>query len=145
MPTLLNVDLDGDGRDELLFHDGGRLRACRGDLNEQWSWPTRETIREVIPASAGRPATVVLNPSLGLNGAIGRPIWSGGPAQSILRASDAKSPPHVLIDHDGTTVCRVAMPITAEGTYGRRLRCRFGFYMQSFVSRPAPAWSCVAR
>ena len=101
MPTLLNVDLDGDGRDELLFHDGGRLRACRGDLKEQWSRPTRETIREVIPASTGRPATVVLNPSLGLDGATGRPIWSGGPARSILRASDDNSLPRVLTGPDG--------------------------------------------
>ena len=77
--TLLNVDLDGDGRDELLFHDGGRLRACSGDLKERWSWPTRESIRDVVPASTRRPATVVLNPSLGL-GATGRPIWSGSPA-----------------------------------------------------------------
>ena len=117
VPTLRCADLDGDGRDELLFHEGGRLRACRGDLKEQWSWPTRETIREVMPASAGRPATVVLNPSLGLDGATGRPTWSGGPARSILRARDAKSRPHVLTGLDGTTVCRLAMPISADGIY----------------------------
>ena len=31
-----------------------------------------------LPASPGRPATVVLSPSLGLDGATGRPIWSIG-------------------------------------------------------------------
>ena len=113
----MNVDLDGDGRDELLFHDGDSLRACHGDLEERWSRPTRETIREIIPASTGRPATVVLNPSLGLDGATGRPVWSIGAARSILRASDGKSLPRGLTGPDGTTVCRVAMPISVEGTY----------------------------
>ena len=61
MPTRRSADLDGDGRDELLFHERGRLRACRGDLKEQWSWSTRETIREVMAASAGQPANVILN------------------------------------------------------------------------------------
>jgi hypothetical protein len=74
VPTLRSVDLDGDGRDELRFHEGGSLRACRGDFKEQWSSPTCETIREIMPASPGRPATVVLNPSVGLDGATGRPI-----------------------------------------------------------------------
>ncbi len=60
---------------------------------------------------------MVLNPSLGLDGATGRPLWSIGPARSILRASDGKSLPRVLTGPDGATVCRVAMPISAEGTY----------------------------
>ena len=132
VPTLprMNVDLDGDGRDELLFHAGGSLRASRGDLEEQWSWPTRETIREIIPASPGRPATVVLNPLLGLDGATGRPIWSGGPARSILRAGDDKPLPRVLTVRDGTTVCRVAMPISAGGNLSSSAQGRTG-------SRPA--------
>ncbi|HEX3448815.1 MAG TPA: VCBS repeat-containing protein, partial [Isosphaeraceae bacterium] len=49
LAELINVDLDGDGRDELLFRDAGRLCAVRGDLTEIWSWPTREPIREVLP------------------------------------------------------------------------------------------------
>ena len=31
LPGLWVADLDGDGRDELLFHDGG-VCACRSDL-----------------------------------------------------------------------------------------------------------------
>ncbi len=96
------------------------LHACRGDLEEQWSRPTRETIREIIPASTGRPATVVLNPSLGLDGATGRPLWSIGAVRSISRASDGKSLPRVLTGPDGTTVCRAAMPISADGTVSTR-------------------------
>ena len=117
LPLLMNVDLDGDGRDELLFHDGDSLRACHGDFKEQWSRPTRETIREIIPASTGRPATVVLNPSLGLDGATGRPLWSIGPAGSIPRATDGNSMPRGLTGPDGTTVCRAAMPFSANGAY----------------------------
>ena len=79
-------------------------------------WRTDDPIREVIPARPGRAATVVLSPSLGLDGATGRPIWSIGSARSILRASDDKSVPHALTDPDGATICRVAMPATAEGT-----------------------------
>ena len=51
LPGLWVADLDGDGRDELLFHDGGSLRACRRDLSELWSLPTRETVRELLPGA----------------------------------------------------------------------------------------------
>ena len=57
LPGLWVADFDGDGRDELLFHDGGSLRACRRDLSELWSLPTRETVRELLPGAQGRPAT----------------------------------------------------------------------------------------
>jgi hypothetical protein len=114
---LIAADLDGDGRDELLFHDAARHCACRGDLTALWSFRNRDSVREVIPATPGRPATVVLNPSLGVDGATGRPIWSIGPARSILRATDGKSSARALTGPDGTTVCRVAMPNLAEGRY----------------------------
>jgi len=112
-PTLWNVDLDGDGREELLIKGGSRLRACRGDLSEQWSVPGKEPIREILPAASGRPATVVMSPSLGIDGATGKPVWSIGKARSILPSIDGKSPPCGLAGPDGTTACRVALPIAA--------------------------------
>ena len=86
LPTLINVDLDGNGRDELLVHSAGRLCALRPDLTELWSWPSREAIREILPAAPGQPATVVLGSSLCLDGATGRPRWLIGPGRSILSA-----------------------------------------------------------
>jgi hypothetical protein len=117
LPELIHVDLDGDGRDELLFRNAGRLCAVRGDLTEIWSWPTREPIREVLPASPRHAATVILSPSLGLDGATGRPTWSIDIARSFLSSSDGKSLPRALTGPDGTTICRVAMPATTDGTH----------------------------
>ncbi len=116
-PGLWVADLDGDGRDELLFHDGGSLRACRRDLSELWSLPTRETIRELAPAAQGRPATVVMNPSLGIDGATGRPIWTLGSVRAILKTSDGSNLARALAGPDGATICRVSMPTSADGRY----------------------------
>jgi outer membrane protein assembly factor BamB/predicted Ser/Thr protein kinase len=117
LPTLINVDLDGNGRDELLVHRAGRLCALRPDLTELWSWPSREPIREVLPAAPGQPATVVLGSSQCLDGATGKPRWLIDPGRSILSANDGKSSPRVLTGPDGTTVCQAAMPASAEGTH----------------------------
>ena len=117
LPGLWVADLDGDGRDEMLFHDGGFLRTCRRDLTELWSLPTREAIRELLPGAHGRAATVVINPSVGLGGATGRPKWTLGPARSILKTSDSSNLARALSGPDGTTICRVAMPASADGRY----------------------------
>ena len=117
LPGFWVTDLNGDGRDELLFHDGGSLRACRRDLSELWSLPTREAVRELLPGARGRASTVVLNPSLGVDGATGRPKWMLGPARSILKTSDGSNLTRALSGPDGTTICRVAMPTSADGRY----------------------------
>ena len=121
LPTLINVDLDGNGRDELLVHSAGRLCALRPDLSELWSWPSRDSIREVLRAATGQPATVVLGSSQCLDGGTGRPRWLIGPGRSILSATDGKSSPRVLTGPDGTTVCHAATPASAEGTYSPAL------------------------
>ena len=58
MPTLSSADLDGDGRDELLFHERGRLRLSGATSRNSGRGRLTETIREVMPASAGHSATV---------------------------------------------------------------------------------------
>jgi hypothetical protein len=70
-----------------------------------------------LPGAQGRAATVVINPSLGLGGATGRPIWTLGPARAILKTSDGSNLARALTGPDGTTICRVAMPTSADGRY----------------------------
>ena len=65
----------------------------------------------------GRPATVVINPSLGIDGATGRPIWTLGSARAILKTSDGSNLARALAGPAGTTICRVAMPTSADGRY----------------------------
>jgi hypothetical protein len=60
---------------------------------------------------------VVINPSLGIDGATGRPIWTLGSARAILRTSDESNPARALDGSDGTTICRMAMPTAADGHY----------------------------
>ena len=60
---------------------------------------------------------MVINPSLGIDGATGRPIWTLGPARSILKTSDGSNLARALAGPDGTTICRVAMPTSADGRY----------------------------
>jgi outer membrane protein assembly factor BamB len=117
LPGLWVADLDGDGHDELLFHDGSSLRACRRDFSELWSLPTREAVRELLPGAQGRAATVVINPSLGIDGATGHPMWTLGSARAILKTSDGSNLARALAGPDGTTICRVAMPTSADGRY----------------------------
>jgi outer membrane protein assembly factor BamB len=84
-PHLVAGDLDGDGRDELVFARSGKVVAVNQDLSrELWQWvlPGGSGVfpREVLPATDGRTATVVVADSwdalYGLDGA-GRVHWSG--------------------------------------------------------------------
>ncbi len=60
---------------------------------------------------------MVINPSLGFDGATGRPMWTLGPARAILKTSDGSNLARALAGPDGTTICRVAMPTSADGRY----------------------------
>ncbi len=115
--TLTPADLDGDGHDELLFQDDDRLRAVRRNLQDLWTWPTRESVREVIPAREGQPAVVVLGSMVGLDGATGRPRWAGHGSTVVLDPGNSRQPPRLLSESDDATVCRLALPTTPEGIY----------------------------
>ena len=115
--VLLRADLDGDGADELLFRDGDRLCAVGRDLKDRWCWPTRDPVREVIPARAGQPAVVVLDSMVGLDGATGRPRWDGHGSTAVLDPGDSARRPRLLAESGDATVCRLARATTAKEQY----------------------------
>ena len=78
------------------FAASGRLRALRADLTELWSTLNAEPQRDILPAVAGRSATVILHSGLGLDGKTGKPIWSVGQPRAILAASGNKSLPRAV-------------------------------------------------
>jgi hypothetical protein len=113
--NLVAADLDGDDHAELLFQTFDRLRATGRNLQDLWSWPTPFAPRQILPARQGKPATVVLNSMIGLDGATGRARWSGGSSTIILDPGDATTLPRLLGGPEGTTACRVAVPTSVEG------------------------------
>ena len=126
--VLEAVDSNGDGRDELLTFDDGRLLAMNGDLKDLWSWPTNSlSIDTIIRGSAGRPCEVIVSPALALDGATGQPRWTGqrsltqGAEQSpqfvpeLLDPGDSKQLPLLIAGGLGATVCREALRTDALG------------------------------
>jgi hypothetical protein len=123
--VLLATDLNNDGRDELLVWSKGAFRALDRDLKEIWSWPTKPTMIEgILPGSSDRPCEVILWPGLALDGATGRPRWTGQTplvdsmgeiTSELLDPGDSRRLPLFVANHMGATVCSVAMRTNAEG------------------------------
>ena len=165
--ALKAVDVNGDGRDELLVVEGGvpggRLCAWSGELKDLWTWPARPkaterkdsvspdlelrndrltTIDRFLPAAAGRAGAVVITPALAIDVGSARPLWTGQAplasshalenllylggsshrfgspfqfAPGLLDPGDATRLPLLIGNGLGATVCREAMPTTAEG------------------------------
>ncbi len=105
--ALNAADLDGDQRDELLLQSGDRLQAWSGKLKDLWSSPPKfARIDQILPASQGRPATILLQPAVGLDSQSGRPRWSGQPPlkppafnPTLLDPGDAKRMPPSMSVH----------------------------------------------
>ena len=141
------ADLNGDGRDELLVSFDGRLHALDGDLKEVWSWPTQSmAIDAIIPGSAGRACEVMISPGLGLDGATGRPLWTGqaslltGPGQftpELLDPGNSRRLPLLIGNGLGATVCRVAMRTTPEGAISEAR----GAIVQPGLAVDDPRWA----
>ena len=71
------VNLDGDGRDELMVWNDNRMAAWGRDLREIWSRPSHNwSIGSSLPSSPGRPKTLIVNPMTGLDGPTGRVRWT---------------------------------------------------------------------
>jgi tRNA A-37 threonylcarbamoyl transferase component Bud32 len=108
------ADLDGDGRDELLVQDDARLFACRDGLAVFWSRPNRDPVEQVLPAHAGRPATVVLASMVALDGAKGHTLWKGRSGRAIETGPSAGRPRVLTVDQEAT-ICTLVLPTTPEG------------------------------
>jgi len=145
--TLRAADLDGDGRDELLLWYGDRLRAWGRDLKDVWSWPDKSArIEQIVPASSGQPAAVVVNPAVGLDGVTGHPRWVGQPGLTnwgaqfqpeLLDRGHSNRLPLVVSNGLGATVCRAALRTTSSGTYDRP----HGDRVQPGLARNDPRWT----
>jgi hypothetical protein len=122
--TLRTGDLDGDGRDELVFWHGGRLHAWGGDMAELWSSPDRsEWIESILPASAGDPALVMLRSGVTVDGKTGLPRWSSqtrlewppSPGTLLDPGSPSRRPLLVYNPASAMSIVRSAMATTPAG------------------------------
>jgi outer membrane protein assembly factor BamB len=123
---LEGVDLDGDGRDELVVQVEQLLSVWDRELKDVWSYVVRGpgTVQRVVPGRRGEPGTVIVSPAVGLDGVTGKPRWVG---QAPLPHSGQRSAPRILDlgnlerlplfigDLPRSTVCRVGMATTPEG------------------------------
>ena len=91
--ALTPADLDGDGARRAALPGRRPALRRRGNLDDRWSWPTRDPVREVIPARAGQPAVVVLDSMVGLDGATGVPAGMVMARLAVLDPGDATRPP----------------------------------------------------
>ncbi len=120
-PTMQPADLDGDGRDELLFAEADRVYAMRGDFKELWSRsisaPGHDAAPRIIPAGPGRTATVILDAMIGLDGVTGQARWSSQSASGILDEGKDGGLPRLLEGSGDETICRLALATTREGVF----------------------------
>ncbi len=126
--VLEAADVNGDGRDELLLFNEGRFWAWDGELKDVWSWPTKsKEIDANLRGTKGRPSEVVLSQAFALDGATGRPRWTG---QRLLTQDLEESPrileglsdgdesrgmPLLIANGLGATVCREALRTDESG------------------------------
>jgi hypothetical protein len=110
------VDLDGDGRDELVFFTSDRLCVMDGALQKvRWEWhlPEEECdLLDIRPATASHP--VVLAVRAGSRVVFladsPRPLWTcSGSGKPLGVAYSDDGPPRVFFEQDNqVTVCRLA-------------------------------------
>jgi outer membrane protein assembly factor BamB len=110
------VDLDGDGRDELVFFTHDHLRVMDGGLDRvRWEWPLPAQecgLLGVRPASAGGPPLLAVRAGsrVVFLGDSPKPVWTcSGSGKPLGVAWVKDGPPLVYFDQDNeVTVCRVA-------------------------------------
>ena len=110
------VDLDGDGRDELIVTNNTVMKAWGSDLKDRWSIPARDwQILRVLPASPGRSTTLVVLPARAIDGKSGQVPWIYKPSPptnryvgDLLDPGNSAQMPRLIISHNPQfgTVCR---------------------------------------
>jgi len=128
-PPVLDwmIDLDGDGRDELLVWHDDRLYAWGSDLKDLWSGPAARAFPSIrfLRASQGRPSTLLITPATAIDGISGQVRWSyklsatwgNRYAGSLLDPGDSSRLPLLVASNLPATICRYALPTTPGGDY----------------------------
>jgi FG-GAP-like repeat len=121
------IDLDGDGRDELIVGHDNRLHAWGSDLKDQWSIPDQDQhIVRVLPASAAPSSTLILTPATAIDGMSGQVRWTYKPLApwnrdggDLLDPGDTAQMPRLVFTRNSLlgTICRHALPATPRGDY----------------------------
>jgi hypothetical protein len=121
----LMMDLDGDGRDEIVVWYDNRVHAWSRDFKELWSLPAPRgwPITRYLPSAAGRPCTLVLSETRAVDGMSGRARWihkrdETAPAGlTLLDPGDGARRPLLITSRSSPTTCRYALPATPGGDY----------------------------
>ncbi len=121
------IDLDGDGRDELVVWNDNKLHAWGSDLKDRWSFATDDmSILRVLRPYPGRSSTLVLTPSRAIDGMTGEFRWIHKPfplasrqSGELLDPGDSTRLPRLIFARNPMfwTVCRNALPATPNGDY----------------------------
>jgi hypothetical protein len=121
------IDLDGDGRDELVVWNDNRLNAWGSDLKDRWSIPTKNwNVLRILRESPDGRATLVLPPATAIDGVTGKVLWTNKPPApgswpggDPLDPGDSSRMPRLIFTHNllPGTVCRSAMPTTSQGDF----------------------------
>ena len=121
------IDLDGDGRDELIVWYDNKLYAWGSDLKDRWSFPTDDmSILRVFRPYPGRPSTLILPPSRAIDGLTGELRWIHKPfppanrqSGELLDPGNSTRLPRLIFaqNNPSATVCRNALPATSKGDY----------------------------
>ncbi|MHB1557754.1 MAG: FG-GAP repeat domain-containing protein [Isosphaeraceae bacterium] len=114
------ADLDGDGRDEVMVWHDRRLSAWTRDLKDIWSRPaTIADVGYLLPAQAGRPLTMLVEPLIGVERFTAKALWTcpADGARGVVQVDpgDSARLPRVTFWQHDATVCRQVLPTTPAG------------------------------